>query len=111
MNRLLLITFVVTVFVPLTGVHLHKMASALFLLLTIIHTFIYRKTLGVKKYLLLAIVFVSFLSGLFGMIFEQYTVILIIHKVISITSVFFLAIHIFVYHKRLLGKKGRKRNE
>ena len=108
LNLLLMITFVLTVMVPLTGVQMHKMASTLFLLLAIIHTVVYRRKLGMKKYVLLGMVIAAFVSGLFGMIFDQYQIILMLHKVISIASVFFLAIHIFVYHKGFL-KKGKCR--
>ena len=73
LNFLLLISFIVTIFAPLTGIHIHKMASTLFLLLTLVHTIVYRKTLGAKKYLLLCIVVIAFASGLFGMIFDQIT--------------------------------------
>ena len=66
LNFLLLISFIVTIFAPLTGIHIHKMASTLFLLLTLVHTIVYRKTLGAKKYLLLCIVVIAFASGLFG---------------------------------------------
>lgn len=105
LNLLLLLSFIVTVLVPLTGVPVHKMASALFLILAIVHTVVYRKTLGAKKYLLLGVVFFAFLSGLLGMIFDHFTIILSLHKVISIASVFFLAIHIFVKFKKQTGKK------
>lgn len=105
MNLLLLVSFIVTVLVPLTGIPVHKMASTLFLILTIVHTLVYRKTLGARKYLLLGVVFLAFLSGLFGMIFDQFPIILSLHKVISIASVFFLAIHIFVKYKRKNGTK------
>lgn len=101
LNLALLISFIVTILVPLTGVHVHKLASTLFLLLTIIHTIVYRKKLGAKRYLLLALVLISFASGLFGMILDQYPLFLISHRVFSIGLVFFLAIHIFVFHKRL----------
>lgn len=104
LNISLLITFVLTNMVPLTGIHIHKLASTLFLLLSVVHTIVYRKKLGMKRYLLLGIVVAAFASGLFGMILEQYAIILMLHKVISIASVFFLAIHIFVYHRRF-GKK------
>ena len=107
LNFLLLISFVVTIFAPLTGIHIHKMASTLFLLLTLVHTIVYRKTLGAKKYLLLCIVVIAFASGLFGMIFDQITGILVLHKVISVVSVFFLAIHIFVNHRCLIKKNVR----
>lgn len=102
LNLALLISFVVTILAPLTGVIVHKIASVIFLLLCIAHTLVYRKNLGGKRYLLLALVLVSFLSGLFGMILDQYPIILLLHRCISIGAVFFLAIHIFVFHKKLL---------
>lgn len=101
LNYLLLITFIVTNLVPLTGVPIHKMASVLFLLLCIVHTLVYRRKLGAKKWGILAIVFAAFLTGLFGMIFREIPIIMALHKAVSIASVFFLAIHIFVYRKRL----------
>lgn len=104
LNFFLFISFIVTVLAPLTGVHVHKMASTLFLLLTIVHTIAYRRTLGAKKHLLLCTVVIAFASGLLGMIFEQIPGILLLHRAISIVSVFFLAIHIFV-NRRCLSKK------
>ena len=101
LNIALLISFVVTIMVPLTGVHIHKMASVIFLLLSIVHTITYRKKLGVKRWLLLGLILISFASGLFGMIWDQFPVVLILHRVISIALVFFLAIHIFLFHKKL----------
>ena len=95
LNIALLITFVLTIMVPLTGVHIHKLASTLFLLLCIIHTITYRKKLGPKRWLLLAAIILSFGTGLFGMIFEEIAIILIIHRALSIALVFFLAIHLF----------------
>ena len=100
-NIALLISFVVTIMLPLTGVHIHKMASVIFLLLNIAHTITYRKKLGVKRRLLLGLILISFASGLFGMILDQFPIVLILHRVISITLVFFLAIHIFLFHKKL----------
>ena len=101
LNIALLISFMVTILVPITGVHVHKLASTLFLILCIVHTIIHRKKLGAKSIFLLAIILVSFLTGLFGMILDQYPIVLQLHKVVSIISVAFLAIHIFVYHKRI----------
>ena len=101
LNIALFISFVVTVMVPLTGVHIHKMASVIFLLLNIGHTITYRKKLGVKRWLLLGLILFSFVTGLFGMILDQLPVVLILHRCISIALVFFLAIHIFVFHKKL----------
>ena len=40
-------------------------------------------------------------ADLFGMILDQYPIVLILHRCISIALVFFLAIHIFVFHKKL----------
>lgn len=104
LNLALLISFILTILVPLTGVHIHKLASVLFLLLCIVHTVIYRKQLGAKRYLLLLLVVVSFATGLLGMILDQYPIVLILHRCISIAVVFFMAIHIFLFHKRLLKK-------
>ena len=101
LNIALLISFIVTVMVPLTGVHVHKMASLLFLLLSIVHTVVYRKKLGAKRWLLLATVIISFATGLFGMILDHLPMVLILHRVLSIGLVFFLAIHIFLFHKKL----------
>lgn len=104
LNWLLLASFVLTNLVPITGIMVHKMASAVFLLLCIIHTIVCRRQLKWRGLLLLALVVLAFLSGLFGMIFDQFPIILALHKVISIGSVFALAIHIFIYHRRLTRK-------
>lgn len=101
LNIALLISFVFTIMVPLTGIHMHKLASVIFLLLSIVHTLLYRKKLGVKRWLLLAAILISFLTGLFGMILDHIPTVLILHRAISIALVFFLAIHIFVFHKKL----------
>lgn len=104
LNIALLVCFIVTVMVPLTGIHIHKLASALFLLLSLLHTILYRKKLGPKRWLLLAATVLSFISGLFGMILDHIPVVLILHRAISIALVFFLAIHIFVFHRMLYRK-------
>ena len=101
LNIALLISFLATIMVPLTGIHIHKLASVLFLLLSIVHTIVYRKKLGTKRWLLLALIIISFATGLFGMILDQFPIILILHRCISIALVFFLAIHIFLFHKKL----------
>ena len=101
LNIALLISFIVTVMVPLTGIHVHKMASVLFLLLSIVHTIVYRKKLGMKRLLLLALIVISFATGLFGMILDQFPIVLILHRAFSIVVVFFMAIHIFIYHRKL----------
>ena len=104
LNIALLVCFIVTVMVPLTGIHIHKLASALFLLLSFLHTILYRKKLGPKRWLLLATVILSFAAGLFGMILDHIPAILILHRAVSIGLVFFLAIHIFVFHRKLCCK-------
>lgn len=104
LNFALLITFAATVMVPLTGIHLHKLASVFFLLLSLVHTIVYRRKLGLKRWLLLGTTVISFATGLFGMILDHIPLVLILHRAISIALVFFLAIHIFVFHKRM--KKG-----
>ena len=101
LNIALLLSFLVTIMVPLTGVHIHKLVSVVFLLLSIIHTIAYRTKLGVKRWLLFGLIMISFATGLFGMILDRGPIILVLHRCISIALVFFLAIHIFVFHKKL----------
>ena len=101
LNITLLLSFSGTVPVPLTGIPIHKMASVLFLLLSLIHTVIYRRKLGAKRWLLLSIIVISFATGLFGMILDHIPMVLILHRAISIALVFFLAIHIYVFHRKL----------
>ena len=104
LNILLLVTFVITIMVPLTGIHIHKLASVLFLLFSLIHTVIYHKKMGMKRFLMLAVILISFVSGIFGMILEQYPIVLQLHRAVSIASVFFIAIHIFVFHRKMFAK-------
>ena len=100
LNLALFLSFVATVLVPLTGVHIHKLASALFLLLSLVHTIVYRRKLGMKRWLLLVTIVISFATGLFGMILDQIPAILMLHRAMSIALVFFLAIHIFLFHHK-----------
>ena len=111
LNVLLLVFFVITIMVPITGVQVHKMVSTLFLILSIVHTCVYYKKLSAKKLMLLGGIVMAFVSGLLGMIFDQFASISILHKAISIASVFFLAIHIFVHYKRYDRKKRNKHEE
>ena len=101
LNIALLLSFLVTIMVPLTDVHIHKLASVVFLLLSIIHTISYRKKLGTKRWLLLGLIVISFATGLFCMILDRGPIILVLHRCLSIALVLFLAIHIFVFHKKL----------
>lgn len=100
LNLGLLLSFLVTIAVPVTGIPIHKLASALFGLLCVVHTIVYRNILGVKRWLLLALVSASFASGVLGLILETVPQVLILHRVLSIGAVFFLAIHIYVFRRR-----------
>lgn len=106
LNILLGISFVVTLLVPITGIGIHKMASAVFLLLATVHTVINREHGRAESYLLFGVILISFLSGLFGLIFDQFPIIIALHKVISIFAVFIVAVHITVNGKGFF--KGRK---
>lgn len=101
----LLFSFVVTIMVPLTGIHPHKLASTVFFLLCLLHTAVYRKQLSMRRWLLLLLIVLSFLTGLFGMVFQQLPLLLLLHRALSIALVFFLAIHIFLFHKKLFAPK------
>lgn len=101
LNYLLLLSFIITNLVSITGVAIHKLSSVFFLLLCIVHTITYRKQMQWKRWILSGVIVISFLSGLFGMILDEIQIILALHKAISIASVFFLAIHIFVFHRRM----------
>lgn len=107
-NICLLALFIVTLLVPLTGTAVHKTAAALFLVLCIVHAFVYRKNLGGKKYLMLSVIFIAFVSGIFGMIFDTVPLILSIHKIVSMGCVFILAVHIFVSFSLMKSKAGKK---
>lgn len=71
LNIALLVCFLATILVPLTGVIVHKMAATLFLLLRLIHTVAYRKKLNGKRYVMLAVIFLAYLTGLFGLILTR----------------------------------------
>ena len=101
LNYGLFISFLLTIMVPLTGVHIHKLASTVFLLLSIVHTCVYRKKLNAKRWGLQLMIVISFATGLVGMVLDHISVVLILHRAISIAIVFFLAIHIYIFHRRL----------
>ena len=101
LNYLLLITFLLTILVPITGIHMHKLASTLFLLLSLIHTFVYRNKLDTKRYLLILLIIISFISGIFTLILEHIPLVLQLHKLTSIFIIFFLAIHIYIFQRRM----------
>ncbi len=97
----LILSFVVTMCAPLTGTVIHKMASAIFLLLCIAHTIVCRKKLDIKKTALLLIIVVAFVSGIFALIYDHMPLISALHIVVSIAIVFFLAIHMYVFLRKV----------
>ena len=64
LNIALLLSFWVTIMVPVTGILIHKLASAVFLLLSIVHTIVYRKRMSRKRWGLLIILLLAFFTGL-----------------------------------------------
>lgn len=95
LNILLLLSFIITIMVPVTGIPFHKLASTVFLFLCMIHAAVYRKNLNGKRWLLLSATLTTFVSGVIGLVSEQMTV----HRVMSAVLIILLAIHIFVFHK------------
>lgn len=108
LNICLLVLFIVTLLVPLTGIMVHKTAAALFLILCIVHAFVYRRKLSGKKYLMFLVIFIAFASGILGMIFDTVPLILAVHKIISIGCVFTMAVHIFVFGSVFKLKRSDK---
>lgn len=101
LNYLLAISFIVTILVPITGIKIHKLASTLFLLLALIHVFMYRKRLDLKYVLVIVLTVVSFVLGILGLVMIEYPIVLVLHRIISIVLIFLLAIHIYKFHRRL----------
>ena len=101
LHYLLFITFLFTILVPFTGISIHKLSSTLFLILSFIHLIIYSNKLNIRRILIMIMILICFITGILGMIFDLIPIILNIHKGLSILLVFFLAIHIYVYHKKM----------
>lgn len=101
LNYLLAISFILTIMVPITGIIVHKLASTLFLVLALIHVFIYRKRLDYKYILIIVLTIVSFVLGILGLVLVEYPIVLVLHRTISIVLVFILAIHIYRFHRRI----------
>lgn len=102
LNYLLAISFIVTILVPITGIMVHKLASTLFLLLALIHVFLYRKKLDYKYILVVVLTIVSFILGILGLVLVEYPIVLVLHRTISIVLVCLLAVHIYGLHRRLV---------
>lgn len=100
---LLVVSFVLTLSVPFTGLIVHKLASAAFLLLCLVHAAVNRKKLGARRWALLGGVVLAFGSGILSLVFSALPWVLAVHKAVSITCVFFLAIHIFACRRALQG--------
>lgn len=101
LNYLLAISFILTIMVPITGIIVHKLAATLFLMLVLIHVFIYRKRLDLKYILIIILTIVSFVLGILGLIMVEHPIILTLHRTVSIVLIILLAIHLYKFHKRL----------
>lgn len=101
LNYLLAISFIITIMVPITGIIVHKLSSTLFLVLALIHVFLYRKRLDYKYILIIGLTIVSFVLGILGLVLVEYPIILILHRTVSIVLIILLAIHIYKFHRRL----------
>lgn len=101
LNYLLAISFILTIMVPITGIIVHKLAATLFLVLALIHVFIYRKRLDYKYILIIVLTVLSFVLGILGLIMVEYPIILILHRTISTVLIILLAIHIYKFHRRI----------
>lgn len=96
LNYLLAISFILTITVPIMGIIVHKLASTLFLVLALIHVFIYRKRLDLNYILIIVLTIVSFVLGILGLIMVEHPIILILHRTVSIVLIILLAIHIYI---------------
>lgn len=101
LNYLLAISFILTIMVPITGIIVHKLAATLFLMLALIHVFLYRKRLDYKYILIITLTILSFVLGILGLVLVEYPIVLILHRTISIVLIILLAIHIYKFHRRL----------
>ena len=108
LNLALLVSFIATILVPITGVHIHKLASVFFLLFCIVHTVVYCRHLNAKRWLLLGMIVLSFVTGLFGMIWDEIPIVLALHRVISIAVVFFWLFTFLCFTKSSTGKAESK---
>ena len=101
LNYLLAISFILTIMVPIMGIIVHKLAATIFLILALIHVFVYRKRLDYKYILIIVLTILSFVLGILGLIMVEHPIILIFHRTISIVLIILLAIHIYKFHRRI----------
>lgn len=97
----LAISFILTIMAPITGIIVHKLATTLFLILALIHVFLYRKRLDLNYILIIVLTILSFVLGILGLIMVEHPIILILHRTVSIVLIILLAIHIYKFHRRL----------
>lgn len=97
----LAISFILTIMVPITGIIVHKSASTLFLVLALIHVFLYRKRLDLNYILIIVLTILSFVLGILGLIMVKHPIILTLHRIVSIVLIILLAIHIYKFHRRI----------
>lgn len=97
----LAISFILTIMVPITGIIVHKLASTLFLVLALIHVFLYRKRLDLNYILIIVLTILSFVLGILGLIMVEYPIMLTLHRIVSIVLIILLAIHIYKFHRRI----------
>jgi hypothetical protein len=96
LNYLLAISFILTIMVPITGIIVHKLASTLFLVLALIHVFLYRKRLDLRFILIIVLTILSFVLGILGLVLVEYPIMLTLHRTVSIVLIILLAIHIYI---------------
>ena len=101
LNYLLAISIILTIMVPITRIIVHKLAATLFLILALIHVFIYRKRLDYKYILIITLTILSFVLGILGLIMVEYPIMLTLHRTVSIVLIILLAIHIYKFHRRI----------
>lgn len=101
LNYLLAISFILTIMVPIAGIIVHKLAATLFLILALIHAFIYRKRMDLNYILIIVLTILSFVLGILGLVLVEYPIMLTLHRTVSIVLIFLLAIHIYKFHRRL----------
>lgn len=101
LNYSLAISFILTIMVPIMGIIVHKLASTLFLILALIHVFLYRKRLDLNYILIIVLTILSFVLGILGLIMVEHPIILILHRIVSIVLIILLAIHIYKFHRRI----------
>ena len=101
LNYSLAISFILTIMAPITGIIVHKLAATLFLVLALIHVFLYRKRLDLNYILIIVLTILSFVLGILGLIMVEYPIMLTLHRIVSIVLIILLAIHIYKFHRRI----------